>query len=245
MSPLSQPLDKKPDDSTRLERYLDGLTTLNVDKIAFRPEGASSVSYAQAMSIFEFSRVFTKGLKAFFEEAPEPIKVSIILQHDRLFAETVAYYYYVLMREFLAQTHVDEVNIDDHYNYEFDYEYGYEFYEPKSKSAPADPYFEGLKVSSDLANEIITKTSDLGIPKTFINKRVLFYSYIFSKKDDNVVDVFHRFILKAWNPKSPSLDVEVSKLHIPLMTRINAMPINEVRNICRGLHDELSKNQHS
>lgn len=248
MSFLSNLLDKKPDDCTRLEKFLDGLTEPELDKKISTSEESGRIPYAQTMSIFEFARIFTKGLKAFSEETPESIKPSWAFQHDRIFAEVVAFYYFAVMREFLAQAHESDVDADDDYNYEFDYDYSYEFYEPRSKSKSTDPYFEGLKVSSDLANEIITKVSEVSIHPTLINKRILFFSYINSKQDDNVVDVLHRFILKAWNPKSsdrPSLDLTVSQLHMPIMTEINAMPINEVRKSCRGLYDELSRNQRS
>lgn len=248
MSFLNSILDKKNDDGKRLESYLNSLTELVLDEKTLQLEAANSVPYAQTMSIFEFARVFTKMLSDFSCEKPESIKTSWIFQYDRIFTEVVAFYYYVVMREFLAQAHEKDVDFDDDYNYEFDYDYGYEFYEPKSKSKFTDPYFEELKASSDLANEIITKISEVSIHSTFINKRILFYSYIYSKKDDNVVDVLHRFILKAWNPKSsdnPSLDRVVSELHIPIMTQINAMPINEVRKSCRRLYDELSRSQQS
>jgi hypothetical protein len=246
MSFLNVTLDMKPDVSTRLEKFLDSLTASELDQNTLRVVGSSNIPYAQTMSIFEFSRIFSKGLKEFFEKMHESIKTSWIFQHDRIFAEIVAYYYYVVMREFLAQTYENNIAADDDYNYEFDYDYGYEFYEPKSKSKSTDPYFEGLKDSSDQANEIITKLSEVSIHPTLINKRILFYSYIYSKQGDNVVDVLHRFILKACNPKSSdssSLDQAVSELHIPIMSQINAMPINEVRKTCRGLYDELSRNQ--
>ena len=248
MSTLNIMLDNEHGDEKRLEKYLNSLTEPELDKKTPPLEGANSIPYAQTMSIFEFARIFTKILNDFSGEKQESIKISWIFQYDRIFAEVVAFYYYVVMREFLAQAHEKGVDFDDDYNYEFDYDYGYEFYEPKSKSKFTDPYFEELKASSDLANEIITKISEVSIHPTFINKRILFYSYIYSKKDDNVVDIFHRFILKAWNPKSSdshSLDRVVSELHIPIMTQINAMPINEVRKSCRRLYDELSKSQQS
>lgn len=248
MSFLNNTLDKKSDNNTRLEKFLDGLTPSEPDKNTPPLEGANSIPYAQTMSIFEFSRIFTKILSYFSNEKPRSIKTSWVFQYDRIFVEVVAFYYFIVMKEFLAQAHEKDIDFDDDYNYEFDYDYGYEFYEPKSKSKSTDPYFEELKASSDLANEIITKISEVSIHPTFINKRILFYSYISSKKDDNVVDVLHRFILKAWNPKSsdrPSLDQVISELHIPIMTQINAMPINEVRKSCRGLYDELSRNRHS
>lgn len=248
MSFLNNTLDQKSDDTTRLEKYLNSLTEPDPDKNTPPLEGANSIPYAQAMSIFEFARIFTKILSYFSDEKPESVKPSWVFQYDRIFAEVVAFYYYVVMREFLAQSHEKDVDFDDDYNYEFDYDYGYEFYEPKSKSKFTDPYFEELKASSDLANEIITKISEVSIHPTFINKRILFYSYIYSKKDDDVVDVLHRFILKAWNPKSsesPSHERVVSELHMPIMTKIKAMPINEVRKSCRSLYDELSRNQQS
>lgn len=248
MNFLSNLLDKKPDDSTRLEKYLDSLTETEIDKKISTSEESGRIPYAHTMTLFEFARIFTKGLKAFSEDTPESIKTSWVFQYDRIFAEVVAFYYFVVMREFLAQAHENDVDAVDDYNYEFDYDYGYEFYEPGSKSKPTDPYFEGLKASSDLANEIITKISEVSIHPTFINKRILFFSYINSKQNDNVVNVLHRFILKAWNPKSsdrPSLDLTVSQLHIPIMTQINAMPINVVRKSCRGLYDELSRNRRS
>lgn len=248
MSFLNSMLDKKHDDGMRLEKYLNSLTELELNVKTPKLDKASSIPYAETMSIFEFARVFTKMLRDFSGKQPESIKISWIFQYDRIFAEVVAYYYFIVMKDFLAQAHEKNIDFDDDYNYEFDYEYGYEFYEPKSKLKFTDPYFEQLKASSDLANEIITKTSEVTINPTFINKRVLFYSYIYNKKDENVVDVLHRFILKAWNPKSsdsPSLDRVVSELHIPIMTQITAMPINEVRKSCRRLYDELSKSQQS
>jgi hypothetical protein len=248
MSFLNSLLDKKNDDGKRLEKYLNTLMEPELDKKTPQFEGANNIPYAQTMSIFEFARIFTKVLNDFSAEKPESVKKTWVFQYDRIFAEVVAFYYYVVMREFLAQAHEKDVDFEDDYNYEFDYDYGYEFYEPKSKSKFTDPYFEDLKASSDLANEIITKISEVSIHPTFINKRILFYSYIYSKKDDNVVDVLHRFILKAWNPKSsdsPSLDRVASELHMPIMTQINVMPINEVRKSCRSLYDELSRNQQS
>jgi len=245
---LNSILDKKHDGGKRLEKYLNSLTEPGLDKTTPQLEEANSIPYAQTMSIFEFARIFTKLLSDFSGEKPESIKTSWIFQYDRIFAEVAAFYYFIVMKEFLAQANEKDIDFDDDYNYEFDYDYGYEFYEPKSKSKFTDPYFEELKASSDLANEIITKISEVSIHPTFINKRILFYSYVYSKKDDNVVDVLHRFILKAWNPKSsdsPSLDLILSELHIPIMTQINAMPINEVRKSCRRLYDELSRNQQS
>ena len=246
MSFLNNTLEKKPDVSNRLEKFLDSITTSDLDKNTPRVEGSSNISYAQTMCIFEFSRMFSKGLREFFVKMPESIRTDWVFQHDRIFAEIVAYYYYVVMREFLAQAYENNIAADDDYNYEFDYDYGYEFYEPRSKSKSTDPYFEALKASSDQANEIITKLSEVNIHPTLINKRILFYSYIYNKNDDSVVDVLHRFILKGCNPKSsdrPSLDQAASELHVPIMSQINTMPINEVRKTCRGLYDDLSRNQ--
>jgi len=93
---------------TRLEQYVDGITPRSMTEKIKMLSDDIKVPYAQAMTTMLFARVFTKGLKATSRELPEPFKTTWPYQHDRIFAEAVAFYYFVLMKDYQNQPDEDD-----------------------------------------------------------------------------------------------------------------------------------------
>ncbi len=224
----------KKDSKTSLEKYLDSMTPATMNKDVKTLDESLIVPYDQAMTVLLFSRSFTKGLKKSAQEAPWPFRTSWQFQHDRIFAEVVAFYYFVLMKDFLVRDLEEE---DEDYDDEEDEEY--------KDGKPSDPYFKVLQTSLHLANDIVLELADAKFPENFIMLRTLSFSSIHQSKEKNIIDALTEFIMNAWNPEpdgSGRLSLSLSTPTIAILTYVKSMPIEEVSEICRNFYDEKLRN---
>lgn len=218
---VSRLFKKKADDRSTLERYVDGLSAGSMTRQVKTMEESLKVPYAQAMSVMAFGGVFVKGLRRAAYDMPEPFQIDWPYPYDRILAECVAFYFYVLIEDHLPRPDEDgEWNDDD------------------DEAPVADPYFESLKYAMHIDRELIHKLSGETIHAEFVINRALAYSSISRSKTKDVVDELAGFIFKAWTPADsgrPSLDLSAPT--IPIRISIASMPIDAVIMSCRELYE--------
>jgi hypothetical protein len=220
---------KKPDNRTKLEKFLDARTASELDKLLLTLKESTKIPLAQAMAMLLFARSFTKHLQEFSQEMPEPFRTSWVFQHDRIFAEVVAFYYFVVMREFLAK----ECEEDEDWDVD----------EAKPEK-PTDPYFDTLNNSLHVANKIFTQESEITIHPTYIINRTYGFSSISQRKGESVVDALSSFIMDAWNPDPKGrMVLDISAPTVPIMSLITAMPIDAIEQSCKDLYEYYIKQQ--
>ena len=214
---------------TALEKFLDGITPSYVSGRAKELDEDMKVPFAQTMSVFLFSRLFTKHLDSCAQEFPEPLKTNWEFPHDRIFTEVVSFYFFVLLREYFEKRQIeyDENGRDDHGDGEED-------------GRLKDPYTSSLVKAISLASVLIHRYADFGPPKEFVRNRA--FSYSLPTNKDNPVDLLERLIFKSWNPdKSGNTRLGISEPFLPIMTTIAAMPIEAVQKSCKGLYEDLAR----
>lgn len=215
----------KPPVGTRLEQYVDGITPKSMHLKVKTMADAVKVPYAQAMTVLLFSRVFTKSLRAMTEELPEPFKTTWPFQHDRIFAEVVGFYYFVLMKDLLARPDDEDDWPDDEVD-----------------DKQCDPYLDGLRQSLYLCSQIVHSLANTDIPEIFVSGRAISFSDVHLRKK-SVIDVLIGSIMRVWNPNHdgrPILDLSAPTISVHSV--VSRMPVDEVIAACRELYDEKARN---
>lgn len=214
---------------TDLEKFLDGITPSYVSDHAKELDEGMRAPFAQAMSVFLFSRLFTKNLNSCAQEFPEPLKTNWEFPHDRIFTEVVSFYFFVLLREYLGK-----LQMEDDENGRDDYE------DDEEDGRLEDPYASSLVTAMSLASVLIHRYADFGPPKEFVRNRA--FSYSLPTNKNNPVDLLERLIFKIWNPdKGGKTRLGISEPFLPIMTTIAAMPIEAVQKSCKRLYEDLAR----
>ena len=213
----------KTNSKNRLEKFVDDLTPGSLNRKVAEVATAVKVPYAQTMTVFLFSRMFTKGLRKLAETLPEPFKTNWPYPHDRIFAEVAGFYYFVLLKDFMSHSDDDE-------------DWDEEDEEPES-----DPYATSLRQSLYLCSNIVHSLSDDNIPKEFVINRALSFSGFSRSQNKNVVEEFAGAILHVWNPNHDGRPVlDLSAPIVPVQAYVAHLPIDDVVAACKGLYEEMS-----
>lgn len=218
---------------TALEQFLDGITPAYMVETQKTLAPDMKVPVAQAMSVLLFSRSFTRTLSALSQELAEPFKTTWPFPHDRIFTEVVAFYFFVLLREYLGQP-----RDDDDYDLDWDED---ETDEEAGDNRLQDPYAASLVSAMDLAGKLIHALSDTGLVEQFVQNRAMAYSSRVHR--DGVMERLERFLFEAWNPdKTGAICLDPFAPHGSIMAVIKVMPIEAVEASCKGLYDEYARN---
>jgi hypothetical protein len=210
---------------TRLEQYVDSITPRSMTEKVKTLSDDIKVPYAQAMTVMLFARVFTKGLQATSRDLSEPFKTTWTYPHDRIFAEVVGFYYFVLMKDYQNKADGDDWLDDDDEGEHED-----------------DPYLTVLRQSLYFCSKLIHATADFDKVEMFVANRAITYLAVHRRKQ-GVVDVLITSILSVWNPdKSGRPNLDISSPTIPVMAAVTRMPTDEVVAACRELYDTKAAN---
>jgi hypothetical protein len=179
-------------------------------------EGSLKVPYVQAITVLLHSRKFTKRLKEIDQKMPKPLLWSRSFPHDHIFAEVVAFYYFVLMKDYSEEQDRDEAGGD---------------------GRAGDSYSRALRKSLVLANALVLKRSDDPLPEGSIVLRTGGYASIGDDEPDRSAAALFGFIMKLWRPEfdgNPALDESAPS--VQLRNLIAAVPFDEIREICKGVY---------
>jgi len=201
---------------TSLERFIDEATHNTMIQRIKIIEEPLKVPYAQAMTVLLLSRKFTKELKEIAQKMPAPFRSARKFPHDLIFAEVVAFYYFVLMTDYFEELDREEEG---------------------EGGRRSDSYSRALRKSLVLANTLILKRSNVNLPEGFIVLRTAGYSSIGDGGQKSGADALLSFILKAWNPEpdgGPALDN--SDASLPVRKFIATVPFDEIREVCGAMY---------
>lgn len=220
-------LFKKGDDQTDLEKFANGLTAASMNRHIKTLSDPIKVPTAQAMAVLVYCRIFANGLRDSAREMPGGLKNKWPLPYDKIIAEAAAFYYFVLIKDYLPKP-----NDDGEWDGDED-----------AEDKPNDPYFDTLRTSLHVCSDLVHSLSGGTIPKQFVVNRALAFSSIQRSKTKNLVEELYGFIMKAWNPNDDGRPVlDISAPMIPIQISIVSMPIDSVIAACRELFDEKARN---
>jgi len=201
---------------TSLERFIDEATHNTMIQRIKIIEEPLKVPYAQAMTVLLLSRKFTKELKEIAQKMPAPFRSARKFPHDLIFAEVVAFYYFVLMTDYFEELDREEEREDGRWS---------------------DSYSRTLRKSLVLANALILKRSNVNLPEGFIVLRTAGYSSIGDGGQKSGADALLNFIMKAWSPGPggrPTVGDSASSLSVRSV--IATVPFDEIREICGAIY---------
>lgn len=201
---------------TALERFVDGVTHSTMSERVKTLDEPLKVPYAQTMTVLLRSRSFTKELKEIAQKMPEPFRSARTFPHDLIFAEIVAFYYFIAMTDYFKEQDREEEGED---------------------GRRSDSYSRALRKSLVLANALVLKRSDAKLPEGFVVLRTAGYSSIGDGGQKSGADALLSFIMKAWNPEPggrPALDDSAPSLAV--RNFIATVPFDEIRELCRAIY---------
>lgn len=219
----------KPDRRTPLEKSVDNITLdFVMDQVKTLADDLK-VPYAQAMSVMLFARVFTKGLREFFEELPEPFRANWPFPHDRMYMEVVAFYWFAILRNAKPKLSAD----DDEDEYDWD-DSDEAADQPKQ---PVDPYSDGLNTSLQLCSSLVHSLMDKSIHEHYMINRAHSYMQRHRTKNEGPVETLAGHIMSIWNPSNDGRPVlDLSSPLGPITALIANMPVGDVIKSCRDLY---------
>lgn len=221
----------KADRRTNLEKIVDNITPASMNEDVKMFANPEKVPYAQAMTVLLFSRVFTRDLRDFFEELPEPFKTNWPFPHDRVFAEVAAFYYFVLLHDCSPEpSEEDDWNARDE--------------DEKLDDGPSDPYCDSLNTSLYICSRSVYSFMDKAIHEHYVINRANSYLPLHRGKNRGAVEKLVEHIMDVWNPnpEGTSLFDLLSAIgELQLYGFVIKMPLDDVIAACRGLYEEKTR----
>ncbi len=199
-----------------LERFVDGVTQGTMNERIRTLEDALKVPYAQAMTVVLLSRRVTKGLQQQQRRMPEPYRSQWAFPHDHVFAEVLAFYYFVVMVDYYAERDCEE---------------------PGADGRPRDSYSRALRKSLVLANALFVQRSSAGLPEGFLVQRTAGYPSIGDGGHDSGADALLQFILQAWEPPTGAAPAAPNPAAAAIVRGcLDAVPFAEARAVCSSIY---------
>ncbi len=202
--------------STRLERFLDATTQSSVSQQLKSLEEPLKVPFAQAMTVLLQSRKVTTQLKQIAGKTRRSIFSSSEFAHDRVFAEVVAFYYFVLMADYFEEQDREEVGDD---------------------GSTFDSYSRSLRKSLTLANALVLKRSSEPFEQGFIILRTGGYAANADADRQSGTAALLDFVLRAWQAgPGGKAAADTSAISLPVQNAIAAVAFDEIRELCRSIY---------
>lgn len=215
---------KAPDARTALAKWVDTLTSQEIEGKIKNMDREFKAPYAIAMSVFIAARDFMQALEGLAQDMPELFRVKHPIAHDKMFSEVASFCYFAISTEAYPVLKEKEY-LEEHY----------ENPDEDAEEDPmiSDPYYSTIRLSALLAGTLFKQITDIDRVPEFLANRAFSYRHrMLFGKDVNVVDEFMQRLSEQWLPNGSrpgGISLELASPGLTLMPLITKLPLNDLQ----------------